>query len=127
MKLINISYIFLFLLVSAFQSYGQTDNSTDSLNFTDSNGLKQGTWREYYIDGFVKTETIYKDGIKNGLDLEFYHYPNCVKTENHYKNDTLVQRIEYYRNCNAKLVEYFKNGNRDGYSRSYDRNGLLET
>ncbi|RYG65634.1 TonB-dependent receptor, partial [bacterium] len=54
---------------------------------------------------------------KNGLDLLFFQWPNCIKEESEYRNDTLVRRTSYHRNCNIKMVESFRNGQREGYTK----------
>ncbi|MGZ5304475.1 MAG: toxin-antitoxin system YwqK family antitoxin, partial [Bacteroidia bacterium] len=100
---------------------------TDTVNFTDAGGNKQGIWRENFNTGLLKRETIYKDGQKNGLDLLFFQWPNCLKEESEYVNDTLIRKISYHRNCNIKMVESYSKGQRDGYTRVYNSNGILET
>ncbi|RYD83663.1 MAG: hypothetical protein EOP53_00150 [Sphingobacteriales bacterium] len=99
----------------------------DTINFTDPKGNKQGVWRENFNTSLLKRETIYKDGLKNGLDLLFFQFPNCIKEESEYRNDTLVRRISYHRNCNVKMVESFRKGQREGYTKVYNKDGILET
>jgi hypothetical protein len=104
----------------------ETRDTNDSLNITDDKGLKQGTWREYFAEGTLAHETVYKDGKKNGLELSFFRLPNCIKEEIQYRNDTIDgYRIAYYRDCKIKLVETFKNGLVDGSVRKYARDGRL--
>src|SRR5690349_5181866 len=88
------------------QSYELIDG--DTVNVTDASNLKQGTWRNLFSTGGLKHETTYKNGLKHGLDLTFYRFPNCLKEEAQYRNDTLDgYRIEYYPNCKVKLVEMY--------------------
>lgn len=98
------------------------------MNLTDDSGRKQGVWRDNFSTGELKEEIIYKDGKKNGLALTFHRWPNCIKTEAQYKNDTLNgYRIEYYPNCNIKLVENYVSGQKEGFIRTYDKKGFMLT
>lgn len=102
------------------------DPQADSMNLSDELGRKQGIWRDEYSTGEVKTENTYKDGKKEGLQLTFHRWPNCIKTEAQYKNDTLDgYKIEYYPNCNIKLVENYAHGEREGFVRKYDKDGFM--
>ncbi len=121
--------VFLMLLLSGKAGIAQTFTmvNKDTINYTDAGGNKQGVWRENFTTGLLKRETIYMDGLKNGLELLFFQWPNCIKEETEYVNDTLVRRISYHRNCNVKTVESFRKGQREGYIRNYNSDGVLES
>jgi hypothetical protein len=77
--------------------------SSDSgkVNFTDTKGLKQGLWKEYYKNGSIKTECHYLNGVLDGI------------------------YTSYYSNGNKHVEQLFKNGKHWDYSKSYFPNGQL--
>nr|MDQ3073414.1 hypothetical protein [Bacteroidota bacterium] len=98
----------------------------DTINFTDADTLKQGIWRAYYKIGPLKEEIHYKDGRKNGMHLIFYSFPNCLKEESSYRNDTLNGPvIEYFPNCNIRKIVHYSAGIQNGYERVYHPNGNI--
>ena len=119
----------LLWIIAVTGTYAQTFKviKGDTLNRTGRDSLRTGLWREHYFDGRLKRETLYKEGLRNGLDLEYYDYPNCLKTEANYRNDTLHGvLIQYYRNCNIRSTMTMVNGKIEGYYRTYHTNGKLE-
>lgn len=129
MRILNPLIILFTLLLCNGVGFSQSIQNTekDTINYTDVSGNKQGIWRENFQTGLLKRETIYKDGLKNGLDLLFFQWPNCLKEESEYINDTLIRKISYHRNCNIKMVVSYKNGQRDGYTKVYNTHGILES
>lgn len=120
----------------------------DTVNNVDVNNLKQGVWREFWPNGDLKSETMYKDNKKNGLEIVWYDSPDCVEQEAFYKDGKLDGilihyskkcrkdfyehykngikhglEVEYYSNGNLKAEGTFKNGNLDGYYKVYNRKG----
>jgi hypothetical protein len=124
---INFLILFFFFTTWCSGLAGQDSSAgQDSMNITDVNGLRQGTWRTYFPEGTLEHETVYKDGKKNGLELSFFRWPNCIKEEIQYRNDSIDgYRIAYYRSCRIKLIETFQNGTLDGYVKQYRTNGHL--
>ena len=64
-------FIISFLLLLGSYGFGQTDSTlslkSDIPNYTDSNGLKQGIWKEEFNqDGISYFIATYGNGIKNG-------------------------------------------------------------
>lgn len=62
----------------------------EKINRLDKFGMKQGTWKEFYINEKVKTESTFKDNLLDGVYRE-------------YGEDGMVTKMEIYRN--GKLVE----------------------
>jgi antitoxin component YwqK of YwqJK toxin-antitoxin module len=45
--------------------------SRERINRTDSKGLKQGDWKEFYPNGGIKSEKTFKDGLEHGYYKEY--------------------------------------------------------
>lgn len=54
--------------------------SREKINRTDSKGLKQGNWLDFYPDGKKKTERFYKDDLLHGYYKEYDSKGNLVLT-----------------------------------------------
>lgn len=111
-----------------FQGFSQSFEirDGDTINRVDPLGRRQGTWREYYFNGALKSETFYKDGLKSGLQLLFRQVPNCIKEETMYTRDTIEGvRVRYNWHCKISMEETFRHGQWDGYVRKYYPNGIV--
>ena len=83
------------------------------------------TKKTYYSNGQLRTETQYKDTLKDGIYKGYY--PNGVlKIESVYKNG---QRNgwhkEYYKNGKLEWEAQYKEGKEHGWFREYLENGVL--
>lgn len=96
-----------------------------SKEFDGHNGLK----KEFYSIGngtALKQTTEYKNGLKDGVFKEFY-INSIVKQEAHYKNGYLHgSRKHYFENGKLKAEESFINGKRDSIFKYYYKNGAVE-
>ncbi|MGE0566796.1 MAG: toxin-antitoxin system YwqK family antitoxin [Bacteroidia bacterium] len=122
--------LFLFTGFSAIsQSISYEIKDGDTINFADAMNKKQGVWRKYYLNGKLKSEVVYKDNKKHGLDIHWYNNTShCVKQEKYYSNGKLDGPVTYfYKNCNKQLIENYKNGIKDGLEISYHTNGQIKT
>lgn len=93
--------------LASAQSYEVLPNSTDTINFIDQVGKKQGKW---IVMGKHKPGQCYKPTQK----IEEGSYTDNRKTGNWF---------EYYCNGNKKSEAMFVNGRPDGYSISYFESG----
>jgi antitoxin component YwqK of YwqJK toxin-antitoxin module len=130
----------------SYASYKVYEN--DTINILDQDSLRQGVWKEFWSNGDLKEEVIYKNGKKQGLEIMWFDNPDCVKQESYYKNGVLDGpsiyyskkckkdffetykkgikeglELSYYANGNVKAEGYYKKGNLDGYYRVYDKKG----
>lgn len=64
--------------------------SRQRINRTDSEGLKQGDWKEFYPNGNVKSETSYKDDLIHGYYKEYDNRGVLVMTML-YDNGSIVK------------------------------------
>lgn len=119
--------IFTCLQVKAqYLSYDVKDG--DTINRVDKDTLRQGVWRNFYPGGKLKTEVVFKNNKKQGLEIQWHNnLSNCVKQETYYNNGVLDGPITYYsKNCKKELIENFKNGVKEGIEISYHSNGNIK-
>lgn len=102
-------------------------HESDTINVIDKDSLKQGVWREFYISGKMKSETVYRNNKKQGLEISWYN-SGCVKQETYYNNGQLDGPVTYYtHNCKKDFTENFKNGVKEGLEISYHNNGRIKS
>lgn len=61
----------------------------ESINRYNDNNEKEGLWKMFYPNNRIKTETIYKNGLKNGLFKEYDINGNLIKAVS-YENDSII-------------------------------------
>ena len=99
----------------------------DTINILDKDSLKQGVWKEYWINGDLRSEVIYKNNLKQGHEIKWYDYPDCVEQEGYYKDGKLNgPSIFYSRKCRKDFFETYKDGVKDGLEISYHSNGHIK-
>jgi uncharacterized protein len=108
------------------------------INRKDARGLKQGPWKFFYENSQqVKWEGTFKNNLKNGTFREYDINGKVIKTEE-YLNGELVDMVsinnkgqsvkmevrrEYYPNAQDRIVGTYKNGVPDGVFREYSMEG----
>ena len=124
--------LFVFLLFSAFGFKAQSLLSykvyeNDTINMIDKDSLKQGVWKEFWANGDLKTEVIYKNNKKQGLEIIWFDEPDCVEQESYYKDGRLDGPSIYYsKKCKKDFFENFKSGVKEGLELSYYHNGNIK-
>lgn len=81
------------------------------------NGLKDGKWTFYYLDGdrkLLQKEIEYKDGVKNGKFSEFYLYGRLKKEGQYINGNKDGEWKTYDKDGNIILKESYKNGQLHG-------------
>lgn len=99
----------ILILLFVASQVGLAQSKSDTVNFTDANGLKQGYWKEYnstlrrpgYTDAALVQEGRYADSKKKG------------------------QWKEYYPNGNVKNKITYENNRPNGYAIMYHDNGKI--
>jgi antitoxin component YwqK of YwqJK toxin-antitoxin module len=66
----------------------------EQINRYDRKGIKQGVWKEFYGDGKLKNERIYKDGRLNGLYKEFNDNGNLILVLKYVDDQLIAEDIE---------------------------------
>lgn len=99
----------------------------DTINVLDADSMKQGVWKEFWPNGDLKSEVIYKNNKKEGLEIKWFDEPDCVEQESYYKNGLLDGPSIYYsKKCKKDFFETFKNGVKDGLELAYFPNGNIK-
>jgi antitoxin component YwqK of YwqJK toxin-antitoxin module len=99
----------------------------DTINVIDKDSLKQGVWKDFWANGDLREEVIYKNGKKEGLEIKWFDEPDCVEQESYYKNGLLDGPSVYYsKKCKKDFFENFKLGIKDGLELSYYPSGNVK-
>jgi antitoxin component YwqK of YwqJK toxin-antitoxin module len=114
-----------FSVSAQLKSY--TIHDGDTINIVDRDSLKQGVWREFYDSKKLKSECVYKNNKKQGLEIIWYS-SGCVKQENYFNNGQLDGPVTFYdKNCKKQLIENYKNGVKEGLEIAYHSNGRIKS
>jgi len=121
----------------------------DTINRTDSKGLKQGVWKRFYDNDQLFSETIFKNGKATGSTKLFYktgekqgvmtyeidgktsrmisYWPNGkIKAAGKYMNQEKDSTWNYYNELDSLTsVENYKSGKPDGLWKVYYPDGKL--
>jgi antitoxin component YwqK of YwqJK toxin-antitoxin module len=125
--LILIVFYFGFIQKFMAQHKSYLLNDGDTINIVDKNSFRQGIWRTFWPDGNLKSEVVYRENKKNGLEMNWYNRSNCVKKESYYYNGQLDGTVTFYnKNCKKEFVENYKNGIKEGLEISYYPNGNIK-
>ncbi|MDY0103357.1 MAG: hypothetical protein RBS07_10485 [Lentimicrobium sp.] len=104
----------------------------ENINRTDRNGLKQGKWKFFYVNGKVKIEGVYRDDKRNGYFKEYDEkgmltevskYVNDVKQEAAPELVKLDIRTDYYPDGKVKTRASYKGDTPEGVRREYSPTG----
>lgn len=133
MKSHLLPYIFfIYSLCLSIHSKGQTMLSykvfdNDTINVLDVDSLKQGIWKEFWQNGDLKSEVLFKNNKKQGLEINWFDEPDCVELEAYYKDGVLDGPSIYYtKKCKKEFFETFKNGLKEGLELEYYPNGRIK-
>lgn len=128
------TYCFFFLLIiSAIQSCGPRSEEIVqnyptgevSRRHTEINGKKEGMMIEYYKDGKIKGERLFKDDIQVGKST--FYFPSGAVKEVQYYEDGKMQGGDtvFYENGHPEFIRNFTKGALDGYIRKWDTKDSL--
>ena len=108
--------------------------SREIINRLDKNGLKQGLWKFFYENGFVKEEITYLNNKKSGF-LKIYDNKGILISIEKYINDIKQIGVEelkeyeirkdYYSNGQIKIEGSYYNNLQDGIRREFDKKGKI--
>lgn len=111
--------------------------SRERINRRDSDGVKQGSWKEFYDSGNMKKEMTYRDGLLHGYYKE-YNEKGILTVTMLYDNGKIVEgnvednpEIEiqnrYDNNGNLIFSGPFKAGIPVGIHREYNTDGTVKS
>jgi antitoxin component YwqK of YwqJK toxin-antitoxin module len=92
----------------------------------DEKGLYQGFWKEFYLNGNIKSEGEYKNGKKTGK-WKYYHENGKIEQEGSYnsKGNKQGKWIWYYPSGNLLRDENYLDGFEDGLFVEYTDSGSI--
>ena len=108
--------------------------SREYINRKDKSGKKQGKWKEFYSDGTVKNEGIYRDNKRDGYFKEFNKKGEVLRTEkfedgelDKTASETQVLDFVYEKWDNGEMKSFrtYREGLLEGLSIEYDRTGKI--
>jgi antitoxin component YwqK of YwqJK toxin-antitoxin module len=109
--------------------------SRENINRTDKDGRKQGTWKDFWENGNIRSEGNYRNDKRNGIFKEYMTDGKLFKVFK-YENDSLIPdaeevakidvRADYYPNGQVKIMAQYKNNQPDGIRREFSADGKLE-
>jgi uncharacterized protein len=121
--------------------------SRDRINRSDSKGLKQGDWKDFYPNGTIKTERTFKDDQLHGYYKEYDNKGNLVLTmlyengsivksrvddapdiqvvDRHDQSGRLIYRGPFRNNIPVGIHQEFGADGKVTNSKIYNDNGLL--
>lgn len=90
-------------------------------------GEKNGIWRSYYKNGNIKSEITYVNGVKRGYAKIFYE-DGQIAEEGTWMEDKWTGKYKsYYKNGKLSYVwNYNEEGDRCGYQKYYYDNGNIK-
>lgn len=104
------------------ENYG---DGTKSRSFTRVNGQIEGKMTDFYIDGKIKAERHFKDGVQIGKTT-LYFPSGAIKEVQYYENglknggDTV-----FYENGQPEFALEYKDEKRNGFLRKWTDEGVL--
>jgi antitoxin component YwqK of YwqJK toxin-antitoxin module len=106
----------------------------EKINRRDKDGLKQGVWKEFYPNGFLKNECTYLDGKRNGY-LKEYNGKGELQNTTKYVDDKIIEnapelaRLDlktiYYPDGSIKSTGTYKYGIPEGAIREFSEDGKI--
>ena len=86
---------------------------------------KDGVEKDYYSNGNLRTETPYKNNMREGI-VKTYYANGTVKSEADYHNDKQNGETKTYdKNGNLEKIYTYQNDQLNGPARSFDKDGNL--
>lgn len=123
-------------VITLYEFYNDYMIDRQYVNRYTRDGLKQGTWMEFYSDGKVKSERNFVNDTINGYAKEFnrkgeitesllYDRGNLKQPEKNVEI-TLDERIDYYDNGKPKRKGFYKSSIPIGIHKFYNERGEIE-
>jgi len=127
----NVLISFLFVVFLAVNAHGMPllpPEITSWMSLLQKETLsvqREGFYREYYDNGYMKSRLSFKNGQLDGRSFLFY--PNgYLKQQVQYKEGVLDgTSFEFYENGQYKIQSNYKDGKTDGRTMMFYENGNL--
>ncbi|MEI6575752.1 MAG: hypothetical protein WCO63_06185 [Bacteroidota bacterium] len=109
--------------------------SRENVNRLDKEGKKQGTWKNFWENGNIRSEGTYRNDKRNGVFKDYMSDGKLFKMFK-FENDSLIPdaeevakidvRADYYKSGKVKIMAQYKNNVPDGIRREFSEDGKLE-
>lgn len=126
----NISYISegIYYRVGSTELFTGTvrDTAADKiLEYKVVNGIKQGKYNYYFLNGRISLSGTMKDNKNNG-EWNYYYENGQVECKGYFVNDAPSNKwIWFYKDGSIKEIGWYKNGFREGSWIYYDSDGKI--
>lgn len=125
------------IVITLYEFFNDYMIERQYVNRYNNNGLRQGTWMEFYDDGRVKSEKVFINDTLNGYASEYnergdktvsllYNMGNLKQPEKS-QEITLDEKIDYYPNGNIKRRGFYRSSIPIGIHTFYKEDGTIET
>jgi len=95
-------------------------------NYT-AEGKKDGEWKYYYSSGIESGLEVWKNGVKEGLDINRNSF-GVISSKSNYKNGELDgESINYFAIGHPYIITHYVNGKRQGTYIRYSSSGRKKT
>ena len=93
---------------------------SQSINYVDNIGMKQGVWQKKYANGNIRYEGTFKDNKEIGLFRYFYEDGSLKLEKIFFHNSTAASAHFYYKNGDIKSSGLYVNSLKDSTWNYYD-------
>jgi antitoxin component YwqK of YwqJK toxin-antitoxin module len=87
----------------------KNDESALSERYVSNEGIRDGIWKYFTIDGKIIFEENYQDGLLNGIQRDYYENGK-IESEATYLKGIICERKDFYESGKLKLIYKFKDG-----------------
>lgn len=108
------------------REYYNEDETRLKAEYFEINGIKEGEYKEYHIDGELQYICNYHYGIKEGECREYYYFDKQLYRISHYINNQRQGECrEYWENGQIRYIYKYVNDVLVDTVKSYNRTGQL--
>jgi TonB family protein len=99
-------------------------NGKKSLEGNYANSVKEGIWYSWYSDGKVSGKQNYRsagcatESCYDGIQ-QYWYESGTLREQTYYENKQLVYREKWYANGKRRVIEHYKDGQKNGTWRKY--------
>lgn len=128
---IGLIFLFFVLTASCFDTKEKEvvkyKDDTKEIYNLDKNGLIQGAIKRYYTNGKIKSEVLYEDDKKNGIEKEYYENGSLYKIGGWVNGKQMADLFEYDLKGNLISHKFYTlgEGNKFIFYREYDSIGNI--
>ena len=96
-------------IVTLYEYHNDYMISREFVNRTNEKGVKTGVWKNFYSDGSLKEEEVYKNGILDGSSKSYSEKGNLIN-EKSYRDGKLIEEGIQMKVEAIELISYYADG-----------------